>query len=116
MVSLRRYPRQPSTLLPANAGMALRDLAPLVGPRFDAPKCEIVGIGGWPALRLLRFNHLVGNCLALGIVYGFFLCLEVKGELPPHVAGSAPAHHQPYHLRHAGVVLARAFLRFSAAA
>src|SRR5258708_12670187 len=95
MVSLRRYPRQPSTLLPANAGMVLRDLAPLVGPGFDAPKCEIVGIGGWPALRLLRFNHLIGNGLPLAIGHGFFLGLEVKGDLPLPFPLPVPPHHRP---------------------
>src|SRR6476659_4443408 len=77
---------------------------PLVGPGFDAPKCEIVGIGGWPALWLLRFNHLIGNGLALAIVHSFFLGFEVKGDLPLHVAGAGPAHQRLDHLRLLGFV------------
>src|SRR5258708_17744758 len=112
MVSLRRYPRQPSTLLPANAGMALHDLAPLVGPGFDAPKCEIIGIGGWPALRLLRFNHLIGNGPALAIVHGFFLGLEVNVDLPLHVAGAGPAHQRLDHFPLPGLLFAPPVLGF----
>ena len=42
--------------------------------------------------RPLRFDHLVGNALALAIGDRVFLAVEVDGELLLHVAGRGPAH------------------------
>src|ERR1700687_2611472 len=78
-------------------GYDCSDLRPLMGPGFGAPKCEIVGVGGSPARRHLRFNHLIGNALALAIGHGFFLGVEVKGDLLLHVAGGGTAHQRLAH-------------------
>src|ERR1700730_23678 len=71
---------------------ALGTIGPLVGPGFGAPECEIVGIGGLPARRLLRLAHLIGDALALAIGHGLFLAVEPQRELLVHVAGTCSAH------------------------
>src|SRR3979411_2866194 len=60
------------------------DTATLMGPGFDAPEREIVGVGGRPAFRLLRLDHLIGNALTLAIGYRLFLAVETKGDLLLH--------------------------------
>src|SRR6266404_654981 len=67
---------------------------PLVGPGFGAPECEIVGVGGWPAFRLLRLYDLIGNALTLAIGPSLFLGVEAKGEFLLHVAGAGPTHQR----------------------
>src|SRR6478609_7321308 len=64
-----------------NADMPPGDCDPSVGPGFGAPECEIVGVGGWPTLRLLRLDDLVGYAFALAIGHGLFLGVEANGEL-----------------------------------
>src|ERR1700704_1641258 len=66
-------PRDPSSAIGA-----------LVGPGFAAPECEIVGIGGLPARRLLRLDHLIGDALAPAIGNGILLGIEAGGPLLPH--------------------------------
>src|ERR1700722_20191377 len=66
----------------------------LVGPGFDAPERKVIGIGGLPAGRLLRFKHLIGDALAFAIRHGVFLGVEVNGELLLHFAGAGPAHQR----------------------
>src|SRR6266852_1002220 len=78
----------PELLPMGNAGYAL----PSMGPGLAAPECEIVGIGGLPARRLLRFENLIGNALALAISHRLFLGIEAKAKLLLHVAGAGPAH------------------------
>src|SRR5258707_1723376 len=105
MVSLRRLVRQPSTFLAREMPGRAQRFAALVGPGFRAPKCEIIGIGGGPARRLLRFNHLIGSALALAIVDRFFLGVEAKGDLLLHVAGAGPAHQRLDHSRLLGFII-----------
>src|SRR5580692_3192175 len=77
----------------------------LVGPGFAAPERKIVGIGGLPASRLLRLDHLVGNALALAISDRVFPVVEAKGELLLHVAGRGPAHQRLDRSRLLGLVI-----------
>src|ERR1700756_2623756 len=69
-------------------------MAALMGPGFATAERKVVGVGGLRAYRLLRFNDLIGNALALAIGHRLFLGLEVNGELLLHVAGAGPAHQR----------------------
>src|SRR5229473_1814529 len=86
-------------------GIRLGRLDPLVGPGFGAPECEIVGIGGLPARRLLRLAHLIWDALALAIGHGLFLAVEAKRELLLHVAGTGPAHQRLDRPRLLGLII-----------
>src|SRR6202022_527672 len=76
-----------------NAGCTF-GFRPSMGPGFSAPECEIVGVGGWPPLRILRFYDLIGNAVALAISHSLFLGVEANGDLLLHVAGAGPAHQR----------------------
>src|SRR3979409_2161939 len=86
------------------------DTATLMGPGFDAPEREIVGVGGRPAFRLLRLDHLIGNALTLAIGYRLFLAVETKGDLLLHVAGRGPAHQRLDDARLLGFIVELPFL------
>src|SRR3982074_457780 len=60
-------PRDPSSAIGA-----------LVGPGFAAPECEIVGIGGLPARRLLWLLCLVGEALPVANFPGPSLPVHAK--------------------------------------
>src|SRR6476661_1173338 len=65
----------------SHGGRVIGDCGRSMGPGFAAPECEIVGIGGLPAGRLLRLQHLVGNPPALAISDGLFLGVEANADL-----------------------------------
>src|SRR5216683_5262406 len=77
----------PELSVPRECRDFLSAIASLVGPGFGPPKCEIVGVGGRPTLRLLRLDDLIGNALALTIGHSLFLGVEANAELLLHVAG-----------------------------
>src|SRR6266850_348146 len=76
----------------ATAMPVARSDRPLMGPGLDPLEGEIVGIGDLPLLRILGFDYLVRNALALAIGHRIFPGVEMQGELLLHVARRGPAH------------------------
>src|SRR4029453_464019 len=73
-------------------GAVRRRASTSMGPGADAVELEIVGIGDGPPPDLVRLLGPVGDALALGIGYGFFLRIKPKAELLTGIARTGPAH------------------------
>src|SRR5205085_7369945 len=93
MVSLRRGAAQPHfSLCSGMSGEVPTSRS--MRPGLASAERKIIGIGGLAARRLLGFDDLIGNALALAIGDRLFPRLEAQRQLLLHVGRAGPAHQR----------------------